>query len=25
LPQAFHGPLLDLRLGFFYNTPPPAK
>jgi TonB family protein len=25
LPQAFHGPLLDLRLGFFYNSPPPAK
>jgi TonB family protein len=22
LPQAFHGPLLELRLGFFYNTPP---
>jgi hypothetical protein len=23
LPQAFHGPLLDLRVGFFYNTPIP--
>jgi TonB family protein len=25
LPEAFHGPLLELRLGFFYNTPPPEK
>jgi TonB family protein len=26
LPREFHGPLLELRLGFFYNTPTtPAK
>lgn len=25
LPREFHGPLVELRLGFFYNTPQPEK